>query len=94
MRHYVSSMLNNPERYKYHLLGLVGILLKKRITRQDAFFCSHFVASVLEQSNYRPINKPSYFVTPEDFELSLSSHEIYRGSLSGYMNRVQHGLSA
>jgi hypothetical protein len=88
MHQYVSEMRKNPERYKYHLLGLIGILIHLRIPRQDAYFCSHFVASVLEQSSFRPLDKPAHFVTPEDFALSLSSNEIYRGTVSGYMNQL------
>jgi hypothetical protein len=94
MYDHVSEMMNNRERYKYHLLGLVGVLINKQIRREDAFFCSHFVASVLEKTNAFPLNKPSYFVTPADFEYFLSSQEIYRGKVSGYLSFTPEGLSA
>lgn len=94
MYDYVSDMMNDRERYKYNLLGLVGVLINKRIPREDAFFCSHFVASVLEQTNAISFNKPSYFVTPADFEQFLSSQEIYRGKISDYLRIMPDGLSA
>ncbi len=94
MHDHVADMMRNRERYKYHLLGLVGVLVNKRIHREDAYFCSHFVASVLEKSSYQPIDKPACFVTPGDFELSLSSQEIYRGTVSGYLNELQRSLTA
>lgn len=98
MYQFVTEMRKNRERYKYHLLGLIGVLINKRIPRQDAYFCSHFVASVLEQSSFRPLNKPAHFVTPEDFANTLSSNEIYRGTVSGYFNQFhnerQRGLTA
>lgn len=79
-------MMQNQERYKYHLLGLVGVLLNIRIDRENAYFCSQFVASVLEETTVHPVAKPSCFVTPEDFALSLNAHKIFSGKLSYYMH--------
>lgn len=89
MHNHVTNMMKDRDRYKYHLLGLVGVLINKKIPREDAYFCSSFVASVLEQSSFQPMNKPSYFVTPADFETALSSQEIYRGTVSGYLNKLE-----
>jgi len=82
---YVNKMMANRERYKYHLLGLVGVLLNKNFARPDAFFCSQFVACVLEKTGLRPLKKPSYLVTPGDLEQSFSNDEIFRGKLSEYL---------
>ena len=89
MHDHVSGMMQNQERYKYHLLGLVGVLLNIKIDREDAYFCSHFVASLFEDTDYQPVNKPSCFVTPEDFALSLCPHKIYSGKLSYYLHRTE-----
>jgi len=85
IHNHVTGMMQNQERYKYHLLGLVGVLLNVKIDREDAYFCSHFVASLFEETEYHPANKPSCFVTPEDFALSLCPHKIYSGKLSYYL---------
>lgn len=37
MYNHVQGMMQNQERYKYHLLGLVGVLLNIRIDRENAF---------------------------------------------------------
>jgi hypothetical protein len=94
MRRRLNDMKTSPERYKYHLLGLIGVLIRKKIPRENAFFCSHFVASVLEQEGNPPLDKPSHLVTPEDFALCLSDCEIYRGTMSGYIRSLQNELSA
>ncbi|WP_205622737.1 hypothetical protein [Paenibacillus wynnii] len=88
MHNHVTGMMQNQERYKYHLLGLVGVLLNVKIDREDAYFCSHFVASLFEDTEFHPVNKPSCFVTPEDFALSLCPHKIYSGKLSYYLRGV------
>ncbi|MEK3673463.1 hypothetical protein [Paenibacillus sp. FSL R10-2771] len=87
MYNHVQGMMQNQERYKYHLLGLVGVLLNVRIDREDAFFCSQFVASVFEETAVHPVAKPSCFVTPDDFASSLCAHKIFSGKLSYYMRR-------
>ncbi|NQX49075.1 hypothetical protein HQN87_27495 [Paenibacillus tritici] len=88
MYNHVQGMMQNQERYKYHLLGLVGVLLNIRIDRENAFFCSQFVASVFEETAVHPVAKPSCFVTPEDFASSLCAHKIFSGKLSYYMHRT------
>jgi hypothetical protein len=94
MHGHVTEMMSNKDRYKYDLIGLFGILLKKRFPRENAYFCSQFVASVLEKTGYDAIGKPSYFVTPGDIGLSLSSNEIYRGTVSDYINKSRNALIA
>ncbi len=90
MYNHVKGMMEQQDRYKYHLLGLIGVLLNVEINRENAYFCSHFVASVFEESAVHPVAKPSCFVTPEDFASSLRAHKIFSGKLSYYMRRV-HG---
>lgn len=89
MYDHVMGMMEHQGRYKYHLLGLIGVLLNIKIDREDAYFCSHFVASLFEVTELHPVDKPSCFVTPEDFAESLGTHKIYSGKLSYYMRRTQ-----
>lgn len=88
MYNHVQAMMQNQDRYKYHLLGLIGVLLNVKIDREDAYFCSHFVASVFEETAFHPVSKPSCFVTPEDFAASLNTHKIFSGKLSYYMRKT------
>lgn len=89
MYNHVQGMMENQDRYKYHLLGLIGVLLNVKFDREDAYFCSHFVASVCEEAAFQPVAKPSCFVTPEDFADSLCAYKIFSGKLSYYMHRTQ-----
>jgi len=87
MRRRIEEMKKKQDCYKYHLLGLIGVLIRRRIPRENAYFCSQFVASVLEDGGCRPLDKPTYFTKPEDFELAFSSQLVYRGTVSGYLER-------
>ncbi|KKO53071.1 hypothetical protein [Paenibacillus sp. DMB20] len=88
MYNLVKEMMRDQDRYKYNLLGLLGILFRVHIDRADAYFCSHFVATVFERAGLRPVNKPPHLVTPEDFSNSPQLHEIYRGPLHGYLTDI------
>lgn len=85
MKGYVAGMMADQDRYKYHVLGLLGVALNLRLERKDAFFCSQFVASVFEQAGIRLANKPPSLTTPVDLAESPLLQEVYRGTVSGYL---------
>lgn len=41
LREYVRRFEQEPQRYKYNLLGVLGIMLKIRVKRENAFFSAH-----------------------------------------------------
>ncbi|MFC7678464.1 hypothetical protein [Paenibacillus sp. GCM10028914] len=85
MYNLVKEMMRDQDRYKYNLLGLLGILFRVHIDRDNAYFCSHFVATVFERAGLHPVNKPPHLVTPEDFTNSTHLNEIYCGPLHRYL---------
>lgn len=86
----VQRMMSHQYRYKYNMLGLLGVLIKKEFNREDAYFCSQFVAYVLEQSNLHLVNKPAYLVEPCDFAKSPRLEEVYKGKLKHYLLQKGH----
>ncbi|MFS0723392.1 hypothetical protein [Paenibacillus sp. 1P07SE] len=84
IRNYVRSFEQNPERYKYNLLGLFGVMLQVRVKRQHAFFCSQFVASAFEKSGVSLVPKCASLTTPADLERSPLLKLMFRGELSGF----------
>lgn len=88
MYNLVIEMMRNQDRYRYNLLGLLGILFRLHIDRADAYFCSHFVATVLERAGLNLVDKPPHLVTPEDFSNSSQLIEVYQGSLQGYLKNI------
>ncbi|GAB2724342.1 hypothetical protein ACFQWB_12535 [Paenibacillus thermoaerophilus] len=80
----INEMRRSPERYKYHLLGLFGVLFDKPIESKDAYFCSQFVASVFEQAGFPLVGKPACLVTPEDLSKSPYLQLVYRGNMHDF----------
>ncbi|HLR74070.1 MAG TPA: hypothetical protein VK077_02295 [Virgibacillus sp.] len=70
--------------YRYNFIGLIGILFKIKIQRKSAFFCSQFVATILQEVHTFEMNKPFCFVTPEDIRKHVGMTLIYEGKLCDY----------
>lgn len=89
MREHVSKMMLQQDRYKYHLLGLLGVLFQKRFERENAYFCSQFVASLFEHGGYPVVDKPAYWTTPADFAASIHAQCMFRGKLTNYLTSTE-----
>lgn len=71
--------------YHYNLIGLVTLALKIDFKRDDTFFCSEFVATLLAESKIYDFQKENHFVTPQDLEVLPIFESIYTGSLYHYL---------
>lgn len=89
MHHLVKEMMNKQHTYKYHLLGLIGVMLQIELHRENAYFCSQFVSYVLSQAGVSPVRKPPHFVKPSDFEDADMLQELFRGSLAAYTKQPE-----
>ncbi|MFO1444830.1 hypothetical protein KDN24_16815 [Bacillus sp. Bva_UNVM-123] len=76
----------NQKKYRYNLLGLFALALNKQINRKHAFFCSHFVATVLQEGRLLETNKHLSMITPQDLKEASSNRLIYQGSLQSYFS--------
>lgn len=70
--------------YKYNLLGIFAIALNKKIKRDNAFTCSQFVATVLEESGINTLDKSPELIRPDDFVHLPNVELIYEGKLHEY----------
>lgn len=88
MRKVIKQFEKERDKYVYSFIGLLGVIVKVPIEREHGYFCSQFVATVLEKSGLNLFNKPPGLVTPNDFmELEELNH-IYTGKLSDYSKEV------
>ena len=87
MKQFIQLIAANKELYRYNLIGLFGVIVKKPIKRKNAFFCSQFVASVLKESNEINFDKDVCLVQPSDLLRSANFELIYEGRLREYQSR-------
>lgn len=74
----------NKELYKYNLLGLFFLAMKRSYAPKHAYFCSQFVAELLRGMNLKLWNRSSALVTPHDFLIHPDFEVIYEGMLYDY----------
>ncbi|MBM6615478.1 hypothetical protein JTF06_11305 [Desemzia sp. RIT804] len=75
----------NKEQYKYNLLGVLAIPLRRDIYRENAYFCSQFVAYALGEAGISLINKSTHLITPDDFRQCEQVELVYEGTVQDYL---------
>ncbi len=86
LRKQIIHFEQNQHRYKYNLIGMLGVLLKIEINREYSYFCSQFVASVFEKSGVLLVDKSPSFVKPGDLQHTPRLELVYQGKLSSYFS--------
>lgn len=76
----VKQIEAEKDLYKYNLLGLFAILLNINFKRKNAFFCSQFVATILNEKKH-VIDKSPNMVTPQNLLALKSLQLVYKGKL-------------
>ena len=87
MKHYIQEIEAAKKQYRYNFIGLFGFIFNKPINRKKAFFCSQFVASVLEEGKITDFEKPLSLIAPNDLQKLSNLHLVYQGKLKDYTNR-------
>ncbi|SFE10344.1 hypothetical protein [Trichococcus pasteurii] len=97
MRGYVSSFEKEKEKYHYNLLGLLPALFNKEWDRENYYFCSHFVSTVLVEGDVLQAEKPVTLMRPTDILEALPFVPLYEGKLFHFnelsMSGVEQGLA-
>lgn len=75
----IKDMYENKEKYKFNVLGLILVSIKKRVQRDYYFYCAEFVKHVLDEANVKT-NLPE-IVKPMDFLEIKGINNIYTGLL-------------
>lgn len=80
----LNNFVANSTKYRYNFLGLFGLMLDIPIQRNNKFFCSQFVATLLANSGIDIFNKAPALVRPGDFRKCKELTLLYEGSLRLY----------
>ncbi len=84
LRREIDRFNQNKNSYSYNYLGLIGAALNIPIRSKQRYFCSQFVAYVLEQSGIYLFEKTYALVKPRDIRVNPNLETIYQGRLSQY----------
>lgn len=89
LKNKIQVMKKQKEIYRYHILGLFGFFINKPIYRKNAYFCSQFVATLLDTCNAIQFEKPLALITPSDFEQFNQLQLLYEGDLQSYLQQYE-----
>lgn len=78
----------NQNLYSYNFLGLLGVIFNIPIQTGCTYFCSQFVATILERSDVSILDKHSALVRPVDFRLNPHLTPVYAGLLTEYRDHL------
>lgn len=84
MRRYINEIEAQKGEYRYNFMGLFGVLFNKPMKRKKAFFCSQFVASVLNECSSIDFKKPLSLIAPNDLQQLSKFQFLYEGELADY----------
>lgn len=84
LREEIEVFKMNKDDYSYNFLGVLGVALNVPIKTKQRYFCSQFVAYILEKSDIHIFNKNCSLVRPRDIRLNPRLKSIYKGKLADY----------
>jgi inositol transport system substrate-binding protein len=81
MQRRISQMLHKAHAYHYNCLGILLCKLEYAHQREYHYFCSQFVADLLQQSGALDFSKAASLVQPGDFLYLPQLQLLYEGQL-------------
>lgn len=81
---YIQKIKKHEDQYRYNLLGLFAVILRIKFDRENAFFCSQFVAKVLTECGVTTFSKPPSLMTPHDLQEASGFQLVYQGKLEEF----------
>jgi hypothetical protein len=85
MKTTAEKVFADEDKYKYNWAGLGGVLMKREVKRDNAFFCSEFVAYLFHSAGADHLfNKPVSLIQPYDFAKNRNFEFVYRGKVKNY----------
>lgn len=78
----IQKMQDEREKYKFNLLGLIGVLFHIKIQLRNSFYCAEFVKYLMERAMIN--NELPEIIKPEDFKKIQGLEQLYIGFLRDY----------
>ncbi len=72
------------KNYSYNFLSIIGIVINKPLKCANSFFCSQFVAELLNDVGIKLTDKPNELITPINLLDNHYFKVIYKGDLKNY----------
>lgn len=94
IKNFVEQLEMRKHKLKYNVLGLTNFIFGQGSEREDRFFCSEFVASVIGAGDATLIKTRPYLTTPYNLAKNRNFIFIKTGILKNYDKNVIDKLIA
>ncbi len=84
LREVIDVFKRNEDKYSYNYLGLLAASMNIPVQTREKYFCSQFVAYVLEYSGISIFDKGYECIKPRDIRVNSNLELLYQGKLSKY----------
>ena len=85
MKDTIRKIESKKDLYKFNIIGLFMVSLKKKIKRKKCFYCAEFVKYVFDKAKIR-VGLPS-LIKPSDFKNIENLKLEYKGKLKNYRRK-------
>ena len=89
MRNKIRQIERCKEQYKYNFIGLFGVAFNIGIQRNHAFFCSQFVATVVNEGGVPMFTIKPNLVQPHHFTKVPFLIQEFEGNLRTYLHLIK-----
>lgn len=87
MKTFIKLIEVEKHLYRYNLLGLITFIINKPYQRKRAYFCSEFVAHVLNEGSINEFHKPISLVSPTDLQNMKNLQLEFEGQLADLLEK-------
>ena len=94
MQRFIEEIVAAQDSYRYNLMGLIAIIFKMELERDNAFFCSEFVATVLSRSASINLEASPSLIMPHDLQMLEGMQLVYQGELKYYNHLFSKGAGS
>lgn len=85
LRRQLHTMYARREEYSYNLLGALACFFNLPLRRRHHYFCSQFVADLLQECGAVELPKPPTLLRPADFCQMEALRPVHQGFLEGIL---------
>lgn len=92
----VEAMFTAEEKYRYNVVGLPLCWAGIEYSRENHYFCSEFVGTVLVKSGAASLPKPPSLMRPSDYEKLKQTERLFTGNITDLLWKrgMAYGLFA
>jgi hypothetical protein len=89
IKNIVNSFVERKEELHYSKFGVVASIFQIPIRFKNSYFCSQFVAEVLNESHATYLKKECELYHPKDFEFLQGVKKVFQGNITGFMKKYE-----